>query len=83
MTDPYTIAHSDYRFDLPADFNFGFDVIDARAKETPGRIAYIAVDRTGEDIRPVTYADLAGASNRFANVGNIILKNQIFWKTYF
>ena len=68
MTDPYTIAHSDYRFDLPADFNFGFDVIDARAKETPGRIAYIAVDRTGEDIRPVTYADLAGASNRFANV---------------
>ena len=68
MTDPYTIAHSNYRFDLPADFNFGFHVIDARAKETPGRIAYIAVDRTGEDIRPVTYADLAGASNRFANV---------------
>ena len=38
MTDPYTIARSDYRFALRADFYFGFHVIDARAKDTPGRI---------------------------------------------
>ena len=64
MTDPYSIAYSSYRFDLPSDFNFGRDVIDARAQETPGRIAYIAVDRGTENIRHVTYADLSGASNR-------------------
>ncbi|MEE2611794.1 MAG: AMP-binding protein, partial [Pseudomonadota bacterium] len=68
MTDPYNIAYSSYQFDLPSDFNFGRDVIDARAQETPGRIAYIAVDRGTENIRHVTYADLSGASNRFANV---------------
>ncbi|MDH3637138.1 MAG: AMP-binding protein [Gammaproteobacteria bacterium] len=56
-----------FEIPMPEYFNFGFDIIDAHAAEHD-KIAYIAVDRSGESIEHHSFSDLSKASNRFANV---------------
>lgn len=56
-----------YEIEMPEFFNFGFDVIDARAAEAD-KTAFIAVDRSAENIVHHSFSDLSKSSNRFANV---------------
>ena len=62
----YSHAREHFALSTPEHYNFAFDVIDRLASENDGT-AVIAVSRTGEDIRHVTYSDLAADSSRFAN----------------
>jgi len=62
----YQIARSEYKLDIPSDFNFAFDVIDQRGQETDD-IAVIAVSRDGSKIKNVTYTKFSEDSNRLAN----------------
>ena len=66
MTD-YEETCRQVRFEAPEHYNFGFDLIDARA-ETADKTACVAVDAPGEAITAFTFGDLARSSNRFANV---------------
>ncbi len=52
---------------VPEYFNFGVDVIDARAAEGD-KTAYIWVDRSGSVVENHSFSDLSQASTRFANV---------------
>ena len=52
---------------MPEFYNFGFDVIDRRARGAD-KTAFIAVARDGETIAHHSFADLNPASNRFAHV---------------
>ncbi len=60
----YQAAKADYRQDIPADFNFAFDVIDDRAA-VADKTALICIDADGSNRRDVSYGDLSKASNRF------------------
>ena len=55
-----------FRWQLPAHFNFGADVVDAWARE-PARPALIWCDAAGAE-RRLSFADVARASARFANL---------------
>ena len=63
----YGDARESFRLTVPEDFNFGFDVIAARAREAD-KTAFIYVDRGGRKIEHHTFADLDRQSNRFAHV---------------
>jgi acetyl-CoA synthetase len=52
---------------MPEHFNFGFDVIDARAGDGD-KTAYIWVDRSATHIEHHSFSDLSKASSRFANL---------------
>ena len=56
-----------YRISMPEHFNFGFDVIDARAGDGD-KTAYIWVDRSATHIEHHSFSDLSKASSRFANL---------------
>ena len=56
-----------FEISVPEYFNFGVDVIDARAAEGD-KTAYIWVDRSGCVVEHHSFSDLSQASNRFANV---------------
>jgi acyl-coenzyme A synthetase/AMP-(fatty) acid ligase len=56
-----------FAFSVPEHFNYGFDVVDHHAVETPTKVALLWADRSGQDIRRYTFADLRAQSNRFAN----------------
>lgn len=62
----YEAIREQLQLEIPEHYNFGFDVIDEVAKD-PTRIAYIAVDATGETVVPHSFDDLSKRSNRFAN----------------
>ena len=66
MTD-YEETCRQVRFEAPEHYNFGFDLIDARA-ETSDKTACVAVDAPGAAITRLTFGDLARSSNRVANV---------------
>ncbi len=61
----YAEARADYRFELPARFNFGYDVIDRRAREQD-KTAVIAVSAEGKVTARLSYSDLSRRSNRVA-----------------
>ena len=63
----YESARAGFKLEIPADFNFGFDVIEKRAVEAD-KTAFIAVDRAGETITHHRFSDLNRAANRFANL---------------
>ena len=62
----YQETRDSLRFETPAHYNFGFDVIDTFAGD-PDKVAYIAVDADAQTITPHTFKDLSLASNRVAN----------------
>ena len=63
----YEAARRAFRLEVPEFFNFAFDVVAKRARDAD-KTALIAVDRTGEKVERLSYADLDRASSRFANV---------------
>lgn len=56
---------NEFKVDVPENFNFAFDVIDAKAKEDPAKVAILHVDDAGE-AREYTYGFLAERSARLA-----------------
>ncbi|MEE8394701.1 MAG: AMP-binding protein, partial [bacterium] len=65
--DSYLADKESFRLAVPEDFNFGFDVIAARAAEAD-KTAFIFVDRSGEKIEPHSFGELDRQANRFAHV---------------
>jgi len=60
----YETARKSFHQDIPADFNFAFDVIDDRAA-TADKTALVCFDADGGNRRDVSFSDLAKASSRF------------------
>jgi len=62
----YKSAVANYRPQIPADFNFAYDVIDRQAREHD-KTAVIAISGDGQTVREVSYSQMAENSSRFAN----------------
>lgn len=62
----YAAKRADFSLDVPAEFNFAFDVIARRGREND-KTALIAIDRSGEAAVQHSYSDLDRLSNSFAN----------------
>ncbi len=56
-----------FRWELPATFNFGRDVVDDWAARMPDKLCLIWQDETGRE-RRFTWRDMSLLSSRFANV---------------
>ena len=63
----YEATRAAFVLEIPEFYNFGFDVIDQRAREAD-KTAFIYVDRSGERIEHHSFSDLSKASNRFGNL---------------
>ena len=62
----YEEIRSSFSFECPEDFNFAFDVLAKKALEVD-KIALISIDRHGNHVKDVSYAELDRVSSRFAN----------------
>ena len=60
-------ALTDISFEYPDNFNFGYDVVDAIAAQSPDKRAIVWCNAEGQE-RTFTFADLRELSNRAANV---------------
>ena len=58
---------SDISFDYPENFNFGYDVVDAIARETPSKRAMVWCNTEGDE-KTFSFDDIRRLSNRCANV---------------
>ena len=63
----YQTARDTFELTIPEHYNFGFDQID-RLAQNPEKVAFYAVNASGEEIVTHTFADLSAASNQFANL---------------
>lgn len=61
----YDVARAQYVPDIPAHFNFAFDVLDVRAREAD-KDALIALNVTAGTKTAVTYSELSAQSAKFA-----------------
>jgi acetyl-CoA synthetase len=64
--EDYGTIRAGFRWDVPATFNFGTEVVDRWARERDGP-ALIWCDEAGEE-RRFSYSDMARLTDRFANV---------------
>ncbi len=62
----YEAMRDGIRIDIPEHYNFGFDLIDKRARDAD-KTAFIFVSRDGGTVEHHRFSDLSKASNRFAN----------------
>ena len=65
--DSYPEIYAEFKWSLPATFNYGRDVVDVWAKRAPDHTALIWCNTEGDQAR-FTYAQMARLSNQFANV---------------
>ena len=65
-TFDYEEVYRSFRYDIPATFNFGRDVVD-RWAEDPDKLALLWSNVSGE-VRRLTFDDMKRASNRLANM---------------
>ncbi|NTV53419.1 MAG: AMP-binding protein [Candidatus Firestonebacteria bacterium] len=61
----YEEFYEHFRIQVPADFNFGFDVVDEMARRAPAQKALVWCDDNGAEAA-FTFADMQRASNRAA-----------------
>lgn len=64
--DSYEEFREKFTINVPEDFNFGYDVVDAWAEHEPEKRALVWVNEAGEE-RTFTFADMKRLSNRAAN----------------
>lgn len=57
----------DIEFDYPRNFNFGYDVVDAIASQTPDKRAVVWCNTEGEE-KTFTFGEISRLSNQAANV---------------
>ena len=63
----YEHAREHYSLEVPEQFNFAFDVIDAHTATSPDQTAIVAVSGDGNEVNPISYQWLTQSSNQFAN----------------
>ncbi len=64
--DSYEDFKANYKVNVPEDFNFGFDIVDAWAAEEPEKKALVWCDDHGNE-KVFTFTDIRNLSNRAAN----------------
>ena len=64
--DSYEDFKENYKVNVPADFNFGFDIVDEWAKQEPEKKALVWVDDHGGE-KVFTFTEIARLSNQAAN----------------
>jgi acetyl-CoA synthetase len=64
--ESYDDFKRDFSIRVPERFNFAYDVVDARAAETPDRTAMVWCDDRG-GVRTITFAEMKRQSDRAAN----------------
>lgn len=64
--DSYEDFKENYKVNVPEHFNFGFDIVDAWAKEEPDKMALVWCDDHDEEKR-FTFSDVSRLSNQAAN----------------
>ena len=64
--DSYEDFKTNYRVNVPADFNFGFDVVDGWAQEEPEKKALVWCNDSGEE-RIFTFQEISRISNQMCN----------------
>ncbi|MCI9116343.1 MAG: AMP-binding protein [Acutalibacter sp.] len=64
--DSYEDFRANYKINVPEDFNFGFDVVDAWAQAEPEKRALVWCDESGEE-KVFTFTDIMKLSARAAN----------------
>ena len=64
--DSYEDFKDNYTVNMPKDFNFGFDVVDAWAQAEPKKRALVWCDDHGEE-KTITFSDMSKLSNKAAN----------------
>ena len=64
--DSYEDFKTNYRVNVPADFNFGFDVVDGWAQEEPEKKARVWCNDSGEE-RIFTFQEISRISNQMCN----------------
>ncbi len=64
--DSYEDFYENFRIDVPADFNFGYDVVDEWARVEPEKRALVWCDDAGRE-RTFTFSDVSRISNKVAN----------------
>ncbi|MBR7073211.1 MAG: AMP-binding protein, partial [Eubacterium sp.] len=62
----YEEFHDKFKINVPEDFNFGFDVVDAWAQEEPEKRALLWVNEEDEE-HTFTFTDIKRLSNQTAN----------------
>ena len=65
--DSYEDFKENFKINVPADFNFGFDVVDAWAESEPDKKALLWVNESGEE-HCFTFSDIKKLSNKAANL---------------
>ena len=63
----YKHARENYTLEVPGQFNFAFDVIDAHTASSPDQTAIVAVSGDDNEVSPISYQWLTQSSNQFAN----------------
>ena len=64
--DSYEDFKENYKVNVPEDFNFGFDIVDAWADQEPEKKALVWVNDHGEE-KIFTFTDIKKLSNQTAN----------------
>ena len=64
--DSYEDFKENFKINVPDDFNFGYDCVDAWAETEPGKRALVWCNDRGEE-RVFTFNDIKAASNRICN----------------
>lgn len=64
--DSYEDFKENFKINVPADFNFGFDVVDAWAEAEPEKRALVWCNEDGEE-KIFTFADIKRLSDKAAN----------------
>jgi len=64
--DSYEDFKTNYRVNVPADFNFGFDVVDGWAQEEPEKKALVWCNDSAEE-RIFTFQEISRISNQMCN----------------
>ena len=62
----YEDFKKNYKLNIPEDFNFGFDVVDAWAENDPAKRALVWCDDHGGE-KTITFGEMKALSNRAAN----------------
>ena len=64
--ESYEEFHDKFTINVPEDFNFGFDVVDAWAEHEPDKRALLWVNEEDEE-HTFTFSDIKRLSNQTAN----------------